>query len=223
MFIFKGGVDSLKKMLWHLNFLPIELCGIIKPFFHPQKIIFMTFHAHFWGDEAADTGQKPTVRPEPPPAQWDSSLPAEPPACSTYATVIHSFIVTRPILYTYINKTHSPIELKLIPCRPLNALSQILLCVVEHSLNPVETFCRCPKVSHHMLVNILLLGQKLQSRSWLILGSLTVFIFCMYCKPWFYTWVALLLSLLSISHPKCCRFPPSTVWTHLLWRFNTLF
>lgn len=53
-------------------------------------------------------------------------------------------IVTQPILYTYTNKTHSHIELKLIPCRPLNTLSQMLLCVVEHLFRTVQTFCLCP-------------------------------------------------------------------------------
>lgn len=48
----------------------------------------MTFHAHFWGNRAADTGQKPTVRLKPPPAQSELSLPTEPPACPTYGTVI---------------------------------------------------------------------------------------------------------------------------------------
>lgn len=48
----------------------------------------MTFHAYFCGNKAADTGQKPIVRLKPPPAQSVLSMPAEPPACPTYGTVI---------------------------------------------------------------------------------------------------------------------------------------
>ena len=54
-------------------------------------------------------------------------------------------IVTPPILYTDINKTHCPIELQLIPCRPQ---PQMLLCVIEHSHSPAGTFFLCLSSSH---------------------------------------------------------------------------